>query len=51
MCAGFAATALSVSTLMLACGKKEEAKESGNEASKAETSKPEPLKVGFIYVG
>ena len=51
MRAGFAVFALSASTLMVSCGKKEEPKEVAKEAPKAEAPKPEPLKVGFIYVG
>ena len=51
MRAGFAVFALSASTFMISCGKKEEPKELPKEAPKAEAPKPEPLKVGFIYVG
>jgi len=51
MRAGFAVFAFSAGTLMVSCGKKEEPKEAAKEAPKAEAPKPEPLKVGFIYVG
>jgi len=49
--AGLAVFAVSLSGLMAGCTKKEPPKEAAKEAPKAEAPKPEPLKVGFIYVG
>jgi simple sugar transport system substrate-binding protein len=49
--AGLAVVAFSLSGLMAGCTKKEPPKEAAKEAPKAEAPKPEPLKVGFIYVG
>jgi len=49
--AGMAVFAVSLSGFMAGCTKKEPPKEAAKEAPKAEAPKPEPLKVGFIYVG